>query len=173
MPRLPSKSVLLSTAYHEAGHAVAAFLQDIRFEKGTITIVPADGASGYFTHEKVMKRLRPDLDCSDRVRIRAEKLIVLCLAGPEAQRRHRASSVRSYHASSDYNVAVDCSGYFVGNSEVHTAYMKYLLARTKALFYRPRAWEAVEALAGELVSKRTLRGDEALKVIRSAFAVRS
>jgi hypothetical protein len=149
---------------------VAAFALEIPFSKGTITIVPTEHSSGYFSLESIMKRSRPDVDSSDRARIRAEKNIILCLAGMEAQRRHRASSVRSHHAGSDYAAAVDLASYFVGGSEVLPLYMKYLRARAKSLFDQSRHWEAVGAVAGELVDKRTLSGDDALKVIRNSFA---
>jgi hypothetical protein len=177
MPRSPSKSVLLSTAYHEAGHAVAAFLLRVPFEIGVITIVPEDGADGCFTHANLLKGIDLEWEDSDQdpdqARIGVEKTILICLSGMEAQRRHRASSVRSHHARADYEKAVDLAGRIFGSSEVIAAYMKFLLARAKSQFNRPGSWKAVEVLAGELMKHGTLQGSDALKVIRAAFAVRS
>ena len=49
---MPSKLELEATAYHEAGHAVFAWLCGHRIEYATIKRDPSDGCSGSVQHEK-------------------------------------------------------------------------------------------------------------------------
>src|ERR1700756_1909637 len=81
---------LAATAFHEAGHAFMAWRQGVPVYKATI--IPGDDTLGHVRHGKVLfKGDWKDLAIgdSDRTRMRAERLIMICLAGPEAQCLHR------------------------------------------------------------------------------------
>ena len=95
-------------AYHEAGHAVAAWRLGIALRRAGVTIVPdrAKGNLGSVSHVQFVNRNVPWRD-SDRDRIRAEKLAQLSLAGEIAQRRFSPRSVRRYHGESDRMSAID------------------------------------------------------------------
>ena len=65
---------------------------------------------------------QPDYEeLTDAKRLIAERDAIMALAGMEAQRKHPPSSVQHYHASHDYNNAVDLISYFVKDeSELNT-----------------------------------------------------
>jgi hypothetical protein len=70
-----------STAYHEAGHAVAAFVLALKIGKRGVSIV-ADRAKDFvgLAHVPVQVRERPDCAVSGRTRLHLEKQVnhVLC-----------------------------------------------------------------------------------------------
>jgi hypothetical protein len=150
-----TKRTCTSTAYHEAGHAVIAYHVAVKVQ--TVTIVPGSEYLGLCHHAKVIRGKYPEADYSDRTRLRMEKLGMIALGGPIAQRLYNPRSVRRYHASSDYravaDVALQVSGGSTGQAE---AWMRWLEIRTSdALRLR---WIVVEALAEELMERRTLAG---------------
>ncbi len=74
------------TAYPEAGHMVAAWR--MRLEIDEATIVPTENYQGRIVHESPLRGIQLDLDGSDRAEIKANKAVLICLAGPAAQRRY-------------------------------------------------------------------------------------
>jgi ATP-dependent Zn protease len=87
MNRAMRQSARLSTALHEAGHAVIA--RSLGLKVHSATIVPAPGIDGKVEHANPLRGIHLDYDGSDRARRRAEIAIIVCLAGPAAQRRHK------------------------------------------------------------------------------------
>ena len=81
------------------------------------------------------------------------------LAGLEAQRKRRVSSVRSYHAHSDYLDAVDLQPFSESMEEMN-AWLRLLMVRTRAIVNSEAWWAAIEGLARILMEKRTLSGRE-------------
>jgi hypothetical protein len=81
-----------ATAYHEAGHMLAAWRTGIRIKRATI--VPGKGFAGLVEQESSLRRTQLD---SDRARLRAEKWVLIALAGPAAQRHFRRRSWRAFH----------------------------------------------------------------------------
>lgn len=154
-----------SVAYHEVGHAIAARHHEIPFAKMALTIVPGDDYSGRL--QIVMRGCHWDVDTSDRARMKMERLAQAYLAGIAAQRHHRPSSVRGYHASDDYRKVDDFIHYFVHSQEEHHAYFKLLKIRTQDLFERPDIWAQVEALAAALLERKTLSANEAAEIIQA------
>src|SRR5262245_52740101 len=97
---------LEATAYHEAGHAVVAFQFHLRVKSVTIIPDAERATSGSCSHAQ---GFGPSIEYerSDRNRLRIERAVMCSLAGLEAQRKYRSSSVRNYHAQSDYAKAAD------------------------------------------------------------------
>jgi hypothetical protein len=56
---------------------------------------------------------RPDAEAADRGRIRAEKCVLVSLAGIEVQRKFSPGSVRRYHAHADCRNAVDVMSHYI------------------------------------------------------------
>ena len=112
----------LPTAFHEAGHVVAAWRRGLKIHN--VTIVPGPGFQGMVKHSPPMRGIRLDCDGSNRARLRAESAIVVCLAGPEAQRRHSPRSWRSYHGARDHEKAVDLAMSLNGSDEAVNAHLK-------------------------------------------------
>ncbi len=95
-------SILRATAYHEAGHMVAAWRMHVKIH--TATIVPTEDYEGCVHHESPLRGIKLDVDGSDRAEIKANKMVLICLAGPAAQRHYNPrsldSSVRRWHGES-------------------------------------------------------------------------
>jgi ATP-dependent Zn protease len=92
--RNPTPSALEATAIHEAGHAVAAWL--LRVRVNSATIIPHSGALGHVTHANPLRGVDLEWDDSDRARLRAERYIKVCLAGPLAQKKFNPRSYRHW-----------------------------------------------------------------------------
>ena len=68
-----------TTAYHEAGHAVAAFFLDLSIGRGGVTIVPKDRSAGV-TQIHLQLTEDPELAAAPRTRVRIERFAVMSLA---------------------------------------------------------------------------------------------
>lgn len=130
---------LEATAYHEAGHAMAAWYLKIPFGKGkhAISIVPDGSTQGHFLSKHILRGRRIDVGTTGADQLKMERLVVVLLAGMVAQRRHRPSSIRTWHGSSDFHSAVDLIGYFAGNDREIEAYLKLLRIRAELTLERP------------------------------------
>jgi hypothetical protein len=159
-----------AVAYHEAGHAMAAW----KFKLGGIgqtTIVPTADYSGAMKHAAdPLRGIRLDLDNSDRAHARAEKLIMICQAGPIAQRRGAPRSWRYYHGSGDRRIAADLAIRLQSSAEIATAYIRYLDLRTKGLVHTH--WWAVDLIARALLERDTLTGEEIAAMIAAHLTSR-
>lgn len=151
---------LKAIAYHEAGHAVAAWSS--RFKLIGVSIEPQAGSRGRLQFKNPLERIRLDLpgDDSPRTRIRVENAVITCLAGPIAQRRYRPSAYRHWHGSDDHARAVDLAIRLCGSRPSAAAYLKGLNLRTKLLL--DVHWPSVERVANGLLKKGTLDADELL-----------
>ena len=150
------------TAYHEAGHAVVAWLCGVRITG--ITIIRTDDARGSCAHENLLRGYS-EYDGSDRMRMRIEKLVMIAMAGLTAQRFHRPRGVRYYHATSDYQMAVDLAFSVNGSSEATNAWIKWLEMRTQGMLRRNWLW--VTELAKQLLRSGTLNKNEVERVLQS------
>jgi ATP-dependent Zn protease len=74
---------LKEVAYHEAGHAVAAFLMRRRFKK--VSIIPEGNALGCLDGCGWRSKQNPEYDDVARLRNRIEGQIIISLAGPVAE----------------------------------------------------------------------------------------
>src|SRR5580700_11422788 len=124
-------SALEATAYHEAGHMVAAWRHHLKIRRATI--IPAEDFAGRVDHESPLRGIQLDIDGSDRANLKAEKAILISLAGPAAQRRFRPSSWRSYHGLGDYEIAIDLALRLQGSGALAAAYLRYLQLRADSL----------------------------------------
>jgi ATP-dependent Zn protease len=146
------KPTLEATAYHEAGHMVAAWRQHLKIRRATI--IPAEDYTGRVEHESPLRGIRLDIDGSDRAALKAEKAILICLAGPAAQRRFRRSSWRTHHGAGDHEIASDLALRLQGSGKIATAYLGYLQLRADSLV--ESNWNFVELFAQRLLELKTL-----------------
>ncbi|MGA2538950.1 MAG: hypothetical protein ABSF53_23285 [Terracidiphilus sp.] len=113
-----------STAYHEAGHAVAAVLQGLELrERGVHIDVEASGIA-YYCH-----RLPGIKGISDGDRAEREKTIVALYAGKVAQEEFLQDSVDSQFWSSDWSVAAKLIEELETTSPEHTQKRLYAQAQ--------------------------------------------
>jgi hypothetical protein len=143
---------LLTVAYHEAGHAVIA--QKLGASLKRVSIKACDQYRGI-----VRYRGLKIVDDMDRGRLRAERVIMIALAGPAAQRRYRKSSWRTYHGSDDYRQVMKLAAYFFPwDAKTQKAFVRWLELRTEWLV--DQHWPAIERLAHALMERTTMTGDE-------------
>jgi hypothetical protein len=160
---------LLATAYHEAGHAAVAFYLEIPIAEDALSIVGGDDYDGMiYTNPSFLRRLgRLDsAELTDAKRLIAERYAIFALAGIEAQRRYRASSVRRYHSSKDYHDAIDVISYFAPDDEELEAYLRLLRIRARNIVALPGVWEWIEELAAALMEQRTLSRKDVLGIVQ-------
>jgi hypothetical protein len=156
---------LESTAYHEAGHMVAAFHLGVPIRQATI--VPGDGYLGKVKHQPLFPPIEIEAGDTRRIEAKISKRIIICLAGPAAQRRHRRSSWRLWHGKGDYETAADLAQTLNSGDEKATdAYLKWLSLRAERLI--DHDWPLVTACAERLMSRKTLSRREVLQVIEEA-----
>jgi len=91
-----------------------------------VTIVPNADTSGACHHDKLVRVRCPEMDESASTRLKMEKLAMIALAGPAAQRIHAPCSFRNFPASSDHRTAVDISGIVNESPEQAQAWLKWL-----------------------------------------------
>lgn len=154
------------TAYHEAGHAVVAYKLGIRLARKGVTIVSEEGSRGAVWHTGALGG-RPDSQITDKMICNAERLVMVSLAGIESQQRYRKSSVRHYHAHSDYQSAVDLLFRFSGGGEEVSLWMKLLALRTRSIIESPIWWPVIVDFAELMLEKQNLSGKEAESAICS------
>ena len=78
------KKKLEKTAYHEAGHAVAAFLLRKRFSY--VTIESGEDSLGHIILKRFRDSFQPDVDEISKIRRPLEKDIMISLAGNAADK---------------------------------------------------------------------------------------
>ncbi len=158
---------LQATAYHEAGHAVAARWQGIRVRSATI--IPNKDAAGQVFHSNPLHNKDPECDAGTPNRLRAERLIRVSLAGLAAQRRFDRT-IKSWHGENDLHRAVNLLSYFTGDGRHLNAYLQLLQIEAEGIFDRPGVWIQVEAVAKALLREKTIGPKRLAQIMRESFA---
>lgn len=156
------RSAREATAYHEAGHMVAAWRLGMKIRRATI--IPAEDYAGKVHHESPLKGINLEIDGSDRAEMKADKAVLICLAGPVTQRCFRPTSWRRHHGRSDYDLATDLALRLHGDGEMATAYLGWMSKRAERLV--STNWKFVEAFAASLLAKHTLAASDVPKIIQ-------
>jgi len=155
---------LLETAYHEAGHAVVAWLLGLKFQN--VTVKPnIDGTLGCLSKLNAPKWFRPEVEMTARTRVMAERRIVVFFAGRSAQEQFLGKQIRSGFES-DYDAGVALAAYFCSDSDVADAYLNYCRTVSRAIVRR--YWAEVATIATALAGNETLTFSQVAKLIRLA-----
>jgi len=136
-----------STAYHEAGHIVAAVLQHMPLQDGGIHIDLEHSGVAYYCH-----RLPGTLENSEQCRVECERTIVALYAGRTAQYKSLPGiDYRDYPESwkSDWAIAAELLRELLRFGKGLTDSSLY--ARTQELVLRN--WSTIESLASALWEK--------------------
>jgi ATP-dependent Zn protease len=155
-------------AYHEAGHAVAAFSLRRRFERASIVPDPATGKPGHvpFLLSQETQQTGPDVYGERRAEKRLEHAIVVHLAGMVAL--GILTGRRSWQGD-DLDQARQLAEQRCGNGEEVGAYLRWLLVRTEDEMRFPVWWRMVESVAAELLKHREVAYAQAQWVMQAAL----
>ncbi len=157
-----------STAYHEAGHAVAQARFKLKIKR--VSIVEDVDSLGVMRGRLATILSRAIHDNSGKMRLNVESDVIVCLAGMAAQSAFMPRSVRKHHARGDHEIAVRLLNIITASNEELTAYVKLLEIRAKQLMKRRCIRVQVKALAKALLIRKTLKGEEVKAVISGAFS---
>jgi ATP-dependent Zn protease len=169
MARKRSERERQATAYHEAGHAVVSVDVGLSVKYVAIHLDLVEGNAGVCQGGKSPSWAQPEIDATGRTRRWIEQVIMVLLAGGEAERRFVG---RRNHkgASSDYQKAVDIGSYICnGDMEETQAYLAWLAVRTRNLLAREDIWAAVKAVALALLVRSELSGREVKRIIQDSY----
>ena len=158
-------SRLKRTAYHEAGHAVACYFLHLPFKY--VTIEPEGDTLGHLKPFPSPKSFNPEIDDEIKTLIRIEKNIITYYAGKAVEFILTKKSNKI--VGSDDQNAWDLACYYCGGPEETEAFLKWMWERTINWVQNPDFhWDAVEALAQELLKKSRLTSKEARQIIKAA-----
>ena len=154
-----------SIAYHEAGHIIVYWVLTGRAPTRA-TIESSIGHLGYVKRKSLLYKTHLDSDITDKTRVSAEKCIMIKLAGPLAQKRYSARSIRNYHASPDWLEAADFALRLYGGESTAMSNIGWLEYRTADLI--EHQWRDVIRVAGVLLKQRTLSKAQLQKTLMPA-----
>lgn len=157
------------TAYHEAGHAVTAYVLRRAFTRVSIR---SDGTTlGRCSFRPPGEWFRPDERVDGLTRRRIEERIMISLAGPEAEATY-SGAYDGEAAQEDVERAFQ-HACFVTSDEIEAwAFLDWLRLRTLNLMKRDGFWPAVEGLADTLLRHDEVRYIPARRVIERAMGRR-
>ena len=152
-----------SNAYHEAGHAVAAHKLGVRVQ--SLSIVTNDDSGGRMNFAPYFSGINLEYDSLPRTQRRAENYALVCLAGPEAQKRFNPHGLRHYHAEDDYRQAVDILHYLSSGPEEVSAYFELIRIRAYAMINNSTVWPVICSVAERLIDEHELSGKQVRETI--------
>ena len=155
------------TAYHEAGHTVMAYW--LRKRIRYITIVPNTDCQGHLRRGKNQDLHDAEYDRSPRTRSGIEKEVMVAFGGPVAEQILTGSRYYSKGSQGDAYKAADFISYLVSGDKELGAYLKWLETRTEAILNIPTVWQAVKALANELLARKHIGGKAARDIIQDSM----
>ena len=163
MSVIPKKSIKKSTAYHEAGHAVARWAQGMGMREVTIIPDEKEGSLGHVNPHRIPKRVRDNLEFSYSLAAegRARKEIIVLFTGYEAQRLV-SLKISRFSWSADRKGIDDLLCHFVSDSystqKLYLLWWKLLHAQAQKLVTNHK--DLISALAEHLLKCERMSGCE-------------
>jgi hypothetical protein len=162
--RKSSHDVIAAEAYHEAGHAVMCHMLRIRVR--SISIEGDELYGGETEYANPLKAGKADPN-DIRARLRLEKAVMLCMAGPLAQKKSvPKAQVSDYGGVLDFEDASTLAIRFFRSRKIAMAYLNFVREWVSQKWEEPRVWAIVERLASALIKKRKLSGVQANAIIQ-------
>lgn len=151
------------TAYHEAGHAIVAFVTHRRFKYVTIVPKLQGNMLGHIMYGSLGKEFMPDLGIGHNLRYKVEREVILNFAGHAAESMFTGKR-RTPGAGADFDSAATIAACVTGGFEETEAYINWLMARARGIVRH--YWGCVEALAEALMKQHTISYRETCTIIR-------
>jgi len=144
-------------AYHEAGHAVAAYVLRQRFRNATIEMTEAfDGLVPMIGLDDILGKLEG----------RTRDSMFMTANGPAAESRFMRQGRRSFIGSyDDFGLVLRILGKLSGSSEEANAYANWLFERAKNLVSWEPNWTMAGALVKALEGAKTLPYADARRIM--------
>ena len=139
------------TAYHEAGHAVAAVVEELQFPEVTINPNEVEGTLGHVLLDGFDKRFRPDVQITPR---RGEQLMAYALvayAGAAGAGLYAGRDFDWTGAGEDRRKALNYLSYLESEPEALGAMAKMQMLRARNVI--KLHWRAVELIAKRLLAQ--------------------
>jgi ATP-dependent Zn protease len=149
-----------STAYHEAGHAVAHIFLHLPFKK--VSIRPDGETSGHCMSNGQRYLKGVDYDLTPAKQDRIFRNVQTMFAGHYAQKRFNRKSVRRWHSQTDYHNAVGLL-FYISEPPAINRLIRWLECRTQMLI--ETRWQQIETVARALLERETLTSDEVRELI--------
>ena len=150
------------SAYHEAGHCVAACLVRKRFR--LVTVIPKKEYLGKFVPDKLAR-----MDIASAEVKSCKAWIFIGLAGLVAENKfaspNKINKLPSSHP--DLDTITDIADRLCWSSEERDAYLNFMWVRTRNIM--EKYWKAVQAVAQDLVNRKTLHYKETQQIIKKAL----
>lgn len=167
MSNHPFPLSLRATAFHEAGHAVACIYEHVQLL--TVSIAPTKNSDGRVGHRNILHGCEIEGEDKPHHRLRMERLVLIALAGPAAERRFSPKGYRGYGGKGDLQFAFELVSKFVGTGEEYNAYFHLLEIRTRDFLHRPGVWDQITALASSLLEEKTITPKRTLSIVHAAY----
>ena len=163
--RKASHDPITAQAYHEAGHAVMCHRLGIRIKSISIG---ADELYGGETDYANPLKAGERIDRNDiRARLRLEKAVMLCMAGPLAQKKLAPRGPGAdYGGVVDLDEASTLAIRYFRSRKIALAYLNFVREWVSQQWEEPRVWAIVERLARALIKKRKLSAVQANAIIQ-------
>lgn len=150
-------------AYHEAGHAVAAYLMNLRFK--TVSIISKETGFERCHFTKWPKNYYQERNRSPKSRNLIEKEVTTVVAGHLSERM-LAGETEPIGEHHDVTMAQKLLDSLCGSTEETDAYLRWQWVRTKNMLRLPLNWMMVEALATALIERRELSEESARSIFQ-------
>lgn len=160
-------SVSDESAYHEAGHALMAFVAGAEIQ--TVTIEPNrdDGPARYAD----IRMRWPTERFSDR-ELRT-KVVLVALAGPVAESIYQGEPLHPGFVpewSSDWQVAWDAASDLLPDPKDRLAFLEQSCRELHRLLGRDDHWAALAAVVDALLAHETLEGEQVSEILEHWLA---
>lgn len=168
IPRAQAE-IMLQTAYHEAGHAVATVaMGKFSSEFGLTLDDVSDENLGFATALLMMSQIDIDNLTSEDERKFIEELIVISMAGASAEQRSAPDHFDPNQALDDHQFIADTLCRIVGSDKRDDAEVSALRNRLqeRTTTFVDEHWSEIGQLAKALAAKTSLQGDEVLAIVK-------
>ena len=154
--RRQSASQREATAFHEAGHAVVAWLRGARVR--AISVIRTKAEDGFVAYRPVLSKSVIQNPGLPKNRLKAERCVDILLAGSIAQRHFSPRSIRFQHGRQDFISATEVALMVAGSDESASAFLAWRsIATTEAVVQH---WELIERVAHRLLATGTMSGED-------------